>query len=143
MIAQQQVREVLEEIIRDTDYFLVDIMVSKGNEITVMVDNEKGITIEQCAEINRQVNLMLDRDVEDYSLVVSSPGLDAPLKVVQQYRKNLGRSLDISLRDGSALRGILSSASDTGIGLDTGEKGSQEKKIRFDDIVKAKINIDF
>jgi len=133
----------LESILSDKDYFLVDVMVSKGNKITVHADHLKGITIEQCAEISKQIHLKLDRDVEDYSLVVSSPGLDAALKVAQQYRKNVGRALEISLKDGSSVKGILATADDSEIGIAVGKEGSSEQIIKLDEIETAKVKIEF
>jgi len=143
MITQQHVAVLLEEIFPDKDYFLVDVTVSKGNKITVLADHVNGITIQQCAEISKQIHQKLDRDTEDYSLVVSSPGLDAPLKVVQQYRKNIGRSLGISLKDGTSLKGILASAGDTEIGISPEKEGGSEKIVKVDDIEMAKVNIEF
>ena len=143
MITLQQIEKVLEEILTDKDFFLVDVTVSRGNKITVQADHVNGITIEQCAEISKKISLKLDRDTEDYSLVVSSPGLDAPIKVVQQYRKNIGRSLDISLKDGTSLKGMLASAGDTEIGITPEKEGGSEKIIKLDDIEMAKVNIEF
>ncbi len=143
MITQQQIEDILKKILSDKDYFLVDIKVSRGNKITVQADHVNGITVEQCAEIHKKINMILDRDFEDYSLVVSSPGLDEPIKVVQQYRKNIGRSLDIRLKDGSSVKGILVTASETEIGIAAEKRSSSEKIIKLEDIETAKVKIEF
>ena len=115
MITDEAIIELVEQHIQGTDIFLVEVAVKPGNVIRVHVDRPEGISIDECVKISRYLNEMLDRDVEDYSLEVSSPGLGAPFKVKQQYEKNMGRKIDVLLSDGTRITGELNSVSDKGI----------------------------
>ena len=111
-----------------------------GNVIRVHVDRPEGISIDQCVEISRFLNESLDRDVEDYALEVSSPGLSSPFRVKQQYEKNRGRSIDVLFKEGSRLQGNLESVSDEGIVLKVKDK---EMEVTFEEIKTAKAIISF
>jgi ribosome maturation factor RimP len=111
MIAKEHIYRVVEETLGDTGFFLVDIHVSKGNLIQVFLDHAQGINLDQCAEFSRKIEDKLSRDEEDFELQVSSPGLGQPIRVIQQYRKAIGQKLEILLKDGEKIRGILESVS--------------------------------
>jgi len=140
MITNEAIIELVEQHIQGTDIFLVDVAVKPGNVIRVHVDRPDGISIDECVVISRHVHEMLDRDVEDYSLQVSSPGLGTPFKVKQQYEKNAGHNLDVLLSDGTRFSGKLQSVSDTGIVLQV--KGKDEA-IEFEEIETSKAIISF
>ena len=91
------------------EMFIVDITVGTGNSIEVLVDSDKGISIEDCVKINRHIEQNLDRDVEDFSLEVSSPGLTQPFKHLRQYQKNIGKKVELVARSGEKEEGILKS----------------------------------
>ena len=131
---------MVEQCIQGTDIFLVEVSVKPGNMITVHVDEPEGIAIQECVKISRHINGILDKDVEDYSLQVSSPGLGSPFKVKQQYEKNAGRSIEVRLSDGTAVTGKVQSVSDSGIILEV--KGSDEE-VKFEEISKSKAIISF
>jgi len=140
MITEQAVIELIEKHIQGTDIFLVEVTVKSGNVIRVHVDRPEGISIDQCVEISRFLNESLDRDVEDYALEVSSPGLSSPFRVKQQYEKNRGRSIDVLFKEGSRLQGNLESVSDEGIVLKVKDK---EMEVTFEEIKTAKAIISF
>jgi ribosome maturation factor RimP len=140
MITEEEIKEMVEQHIQGTDIFLVEVAVKAGNVIRVYVDRPEGISIDECVKVSRHVNEMLDRDVEDYALEVSSPGLGALLKVKQQFEKNMGRNLDILLLDGDRITGKVQSVSDRGVILAI--KGD-DKEIVFEEIKKAKAIISF
>ena len=94
MITDEAIIELLEQHIQGTDIFLVEVAVKTGNVIQIHVDRPDGISIEECVKISRHLNEKLDREVEDFSLEVSSPGLNAPFRVKQQYEKNTGRMIE-------------------------------------------------
>ncbi|MFH0760901.1 MAG: ribosome assembly cofactor RimP [Bacteroidota bacterium] len=112
MIVKKHIYGVVEEILRDTGFFLVDIQVSRGNLIQVFLDHADGINLDQCAEFSKKIEDTLSRNEEDYELQVSSPGLGQPIRVIQQYRKAIGQKLEILLNDGEKIRGILESVSE-------------------------------
>ena len=131
---------MVERHIKGSDAFLVDVTVKPGNAIRVHLDTPEGISIEECAKISRFLNESLDRDVEDYSLEVSSPGLGGAFRVKQQYEKNVGGKIEVVLTDGMKVKGILKSLSDSGIVLTV---SGQEKEIGFKEIKTAKTIIEF
>ena len=112
MIDKQLLAETVENALKDTDLFLVDIKVTPTNEITVTVDSKQGVDIEQCLSITRRIEEVFDRDVEDYELEVGSAGLTAPMKVKGQYDKNIGNPVEVLTRDGRKLHGVLTAVAD-------------------------------
>ena len=112
MIDKQLLTQTVENAIKDTDLFLVDIKVTPSNEITVTVDSTKGVDIEQCLEVTRRIEEVFDRDVEDYELEVGSAGLTSPFKVKGQYDKNIGNPVEVLTKDGRKLHGVLTAISD-------------------------------
>ena len=154
MITRESVTQLIEEKIAGTDMFIVDVTVRPGNVIDVTLDSDAGITIEACTEVHRHLLHSMDREVEDYSLVVGSPDLTKPLLVRRQYVKNIGRSLAVKTREGNKFEGVLTHVTDTEITLHTrnkedvpGKKSKQwverDKLIAFDQIDTAKIVIQF
>ena len=140
MITVEHIKALIGKHIEGSDAFLVDVTVKPGNAIRVHVDTPEGISIEECAQISRFLNESLDRDVEDYSLEVSSPGLGGAFRVKQQYEKNVGRKIEVQLADGIKVKGILESLSDSGIVLSV---SGQKKEIGFKEIKTAKAIIEF
>ncbi|MBN8865404.1 MAG: ribosome assembly cofactor RimP [Sphingobacteriales bacterium] len=149
--------QVLEQkvaalIAADPDVFLVDIRIKPTNNIKVFLDADNGISIDRLIQYNRR----LYKDLEesnlypdgDFSLELSSPGLDEPLKLHRQYIKNIGRWLEIMLSDGTRREGKLLAAAELELTLEE-EKGKGKKKelvthtIPYSDIKTAKIQVKF
>ncbi len=107
MIDKELLRTTVLEALKGTGAFLVDIQISKDNDIVVEVDSHDDIDLDFCAGITRKIEEKFDRDVEDYSLEVGSAGLTAPFKVVEQYTKNLGKDVEVLTKDGRKLHGVL------------------------------------
>ena len=128
MIDKTSIEEIVRKHIADTDIFLVDISVNPGNIIHVYVDKPDGISINECTEINRHIISQLDKDIEDYELEVSSPGLGLPFKIFQQYQKNLGRNLEVVLKSGLKVKGKLIEASPERIEIEEQKKQRGEGK---------------
>ena len=140
MITTENISDLVTQHIGGTDIFLVEVLVKPGNAITVHVDRPDGISIDECVKISRYLNESLDRDVEDYSLEVSSPGLGGAFRVKQQYEKNLGRDIEILYTDGIKVKGKLQKVSDEGVVLNV--QGDDEE-IRFEEMKTAKAIISF
>ena len=132
MIEQSIIETHLKKILADAGCFLVDIRVDKSNRILVHVDRDEGVSITDCVNISRELETKLDRDSEDFALEVSSPGLDSPFKVIEQYYKNRGNKVKVVLEGGETLEGILNEVSNKDIVIDTGKGGTVDMKI--DDI---------
>ena len=140
MINSETILALIEQHIKETDIFVVEVSVKAGNSIRVHVDRPDGISIDECVQISRFLNESLDRDEEDYSLEVSSPGLGGPLRVKQQYQKYLSHPIDVLFSDGIRTTGKLLSVSDKGFVL-KGKEGEQE--ISFDEVKTVKAIISF
>lgn len=119
MSLTEEIGSMLEPYLEDGRFFVVSLTVKpvrSAHHITVLVDSDEGVTIEQCASISRRLAHQIEtREMfgDAYNIEVSSPGVDQPLVLPRQYRKNVGRELKIQLKDGSTVTGKL-----TGIGED-------------------------
>ncbi len=122
MIDKNIIAETVNAAIAHTDAFVVDITVSKDNDIVVELDSPTGVDLDFCAEVNRKLNEALDRDKEDYSLEVGSASLTAPFKVKGQYEKNLGNEVEVLTRDGKKLKGTLTAVGDDDFTIDVTRK---------------------
>lgn len=143
MILKSKIESIVNEAL-GSDEFLVDIKVDKLNHLQVFVDGVDGFNIESCRRISRAVEAKLDREEEDYQLDVSSPGLDKPFKVHQQYEKYINRKIDLSLEDGDVLNAVLKVVEDDLITVEYREnKKTVSKNYRISEIIKAKPSISF
>ncbi len=147
MIERETIEAHLKQILTGTEIFLVDVRVDSSNRITVHIDKIDGISIDDCVRISRDLEGRLDRDREDFALEVSSPGLDAPFKVTEQYRKNIGKMVKVQSADGETYLGILKQVEESGIRLEIpAVKKNEEpelKDLAFGDIVTTRIDIQF
>lgn len=143
------VMAILED---DPSHFLVEIRIKPTNNVKVFLDGDNGITIEKCIAINRALYKQLEGSGifpnDDFSLEVSSPGLDEPLKSDRQYRKNVGRKVEVLLKDGVKLEGKLTEVRDTSILVEEikGKNKKQEiinHEIPMENIKSTKIQIVF
>ena len=151
MITKEKVQSLVEEVLLK-DQFVVDITVGLGNTILVFVDSDSGISVGECVEINRHVEHSLDREIEDFSLEVSSPGLSGSFKVMRQYVKNIGREVEAVTTTGEKQKGILKSVNETGFELEVvvkekvdGKKVAVTKSLtyEFEQVKTVKIVISF
>ncbi len=122
MITASTIREIAESHLEGTPGFIVDVHVSEGNHIKVLLDHDVSTSIEDCMALHRHIESSLDRDVEDFSLDVSSPGLDQPLKMHRQYVKNIGRSVQVKPVEGPKVEGELIRVDDDALTLKIREK---------------------
>jgi len=154
MIDAQQIRQWVESHLAEEGGFLVDLTVSDGADIRVLVDAPEGMPIARCVAISRLIEGQLDRDVQDFALQVSTPGLDQPLKLRPQYDKNVGRSVAVQLHDGHKVEGLLTAVGDEGIVVEHKEKrrieGRKAKEwvtdrheLGWDTIATTKVKISF
>ena len=109
--------------------FIVDVSVSKDNDIVLTVEKEEGvIELEDCVSLSRFFETKFDREAEDYALTVSSAGLDQPFKVFRQFVKAIGTKVEASLKGGRKLVAILEAADEESITLKYSAKESVEGK---------------
>ena len=124
-----QLKNWIDEYLKDTDYELITLTVSATNDILVEVDRLAGVDVDFCAELNRYLVEKLDAVEPDYSLEVGSVSLTDPFKTKMQYEKNLGHDVEV-LVDGKKLRGQLVSVDEETFSVDIEEKVAVEGKKR-------------
>jgi ribosome maturation factor RimP len=113
MIDAKQIEQIVTEKIQGTEIFLVQITVSTSNQVHVFLDTPKGISIDECVEISRHVEQSIDREIEDYALEVSSPGIGDPLRVIGQYLKLIEGTIEVLFLNGVKIQGVLKAVTDT------------------------------
>ena len=109
MINRETVRTLVDEWLKEKEYFLVDVEVTPDDRIVVEIDHKDGVWIEDCAQLSRYLEEHLNRDEEDYELEVGSAGLGQPFKVVQQYINCIGEEVEVLAKDGKKHTGVLKS----------------------------------
>jgi ribosome maturation factor RimP len=142
MIDKTKIEMLVLESVKGTGIFLVDIKTGRSEKISVFVDNEKGITLEECASLHRKLEKMLESEAADFELQVSSPGLSLPFRVIEQYYKNIGKKVRVIDNEGKRSEGILKNVTKGGFELEieVREKGKKAelKEISFNfDQVKS------
>ena len=154
MLNKAKITEIVNEAINTTETFLVDIKATNDNKIFVYIDGFEGMPIDECVRVSRFIESKLDRDKEDFELQVSSPGLDQPFKVIEQYKKHEGQEVRVILKDGTTFEGKIRKVSDNEITLEweetfkePGKKKKQKKlnteALSLDEIASAKTIIRF
>ncbi|WP_299216074.1 ribosome assembly cofactor RimP [uncultured Dokdonia sp.] len=146
----QLIQEAMEE---NPSLFLISLDIQGNNEIKVTIDGDEGVTVQDCIAVSRKVEHNLDRE-EDFSLEVMSVGATTPLQQIRQYKKNIGRSLEIKTTTGLKIEGILEEATDETVTLTwkarepkpvgKGKVTVQKTEaIPYGNIVEAKVMIKF
>ncbi len=129
MAATEQI-QILESFInglieKDLEVFLVSLKIKTGNNIKIFLDGDNGLPIDKCVKINRQLYKFIEETAMypegDFSLEVSSPGIEEPLKMHRQYQKNIGRNVAVVLADDSVKEGTLLDVAETEIVIETTE----------------------
>ncbi len=127
MINAKKIQVLAEEFLEGTSAFLVDVKVASGNVIRISLENDDRTSITDCVALSRHIEGSFDREEEDFSLDVGSPGLDQPLKVLRQYLKIVGKQIAVNPIEGKKLEGELVSVEEdegefVGLVLKTREK---------------------
>lgn len=152
---KEKVQQLLQEALDENPaLFLIDLDIKGDNEITVTIDGDQGVTVQDCIAVSRKVEHNMDREEEDFSLEVMSVGATTPLVFPRQYKKNVGRTLEVKTAQGETIEGLLETATDNEVTL--AWKAREPKPVGkgkvtvqktatlpFKDIVKAKVVIKF
>lgn len=150
---EDKVNALVQEKIADRDdLFVVEVKMHSNGKLEVLVDGDQGISIQDCAAISRHVGFRLEEEdaiPHAYRLEVSSPGIDRPLNTERQYRKNIGRLAQVSLRDGTIRTGKLLEVADESVAIvetikEKGKKAvEQQQTIPLENITTIKVLISF
>ena len=144
----ENIIEIAHEIVTLNGFFLIDVTfrgTDNNKVIEVFFDGEKNITAEDCAEISRKINSVIDEKQlikSRYRLDISSPGVDRPLQFLKQYHKHIGRLFEVVFKvdkEKKSLKGKLLKIEGENLTFFTGK----ESVINFNDIIKAKVLISF
>ncbi len=115
---REKVEKLLEEAFEENNsLFLIDLKIDNSNHISVVIDGDKGVSVNDCISVSRKVEHNLDREEEDFSLDVASAGVSQPLMLPRQYRKNIGRKLAVTTSEGEKFEGELVQMEDEKITL--------------------------
>ena len=147
----QQIEQQVKTIISpDPEAFLVEVKIRPGNNVKVFIDADNGVSIDRLSQYNRRLYKQLEESGVfpngEFSLEISSPGLDEPLKLRRQYVKNIGRYVEVILKNGIKKEGKLISATDNEIVIEEEKSNKKHKEIQphtisYDDIKTTKIQI--
>ena len=107
MITKEQIAAICEEVLVESDRFLVEVKIKPGNIIEVYVDADSAVNIDHCIEISRFIESKLDRDVEDFELSVFSWGLSGALRMDRQMQKYLGKDVEVKSKELGKIQGKL------------------------------------
>jgi len=152
MNAESQIQAIEQKVVAlispDPESFLVEVRIRPGNSVRIFIDSDQGMSIDKLAGYNRSLYKQIEESGffpnGDFSLEISSPGLEEPLKLHRQYLKNVGRPVEVVLKNGIRIVGKLSSVTNDEIVLEE-EKGNKKIKelvphtISYNDIKTTKI----
>lgn len=114
MIDKNLVSEIAKAYLKDSPNYLVDVLVGTDNAVTVEIDNDNGVNIDDCVALSRHIESQFNRDLEDFELTVTSAGLTSPFKTFRQYKKYEGKEIEVLSKNGHKLSGILKSSNEEG-----------------------------
>jgi ribosome maturation factor RimP len=143
MTFKEKVERLLDAAILERSHlFLIDLKIDEANKINVVLDGDNGVNLQDCIDISRVVEQELDREENDFSLEVASAGVSSPLKLVRQYKKNIGRKLKVKTTEDQEIEADLVDADESGISLEW--KAREPKKIgKGKETVEKSVNLPY
>jgi ribosome maturation factor RimP len=147
----EKIENLAKEALSSESHFLVNVVVSLkqgAGKVTIVIDGDNGITIDDCAVFSRKLGKLLEDQGEDVTLEVTTPGVDQPLKLKRQFTRNIGRSLKVQRKDKSVDTGKLVVVNDESIDLEREEKEGKSKTVKhvaipFSEIERAIVQVSF
>lgn len=130
MIDNKTVKTLVEEWLKDNDYFLVDVNMTPDDRIIVEIDHADGVWIEDCADLSRFLQEKLGEQLDDYELEVGSAGIGQPFKVEEQYKNHIGKEVEVLDKQGKKIQGLLKSVDGDTFVVTVKEKQKVEGKKR-------------
>jgi len=136
MITKEKIIQILLDEKIEQDFFIVDVLIQSNNDIKIYIDNKQGISIRTCVLVSRHVEGILLSEDLDFSLEVSSPGLNLPLRVPQQFEKTLGKIVEVVDIEGNKVEGTLLKYDSEGIILEQEKIIKKEGKKKKETVVE-------
>jgi len=153
MLNVKHIKKLVDQHLEGGDKFLVDITITPDNHIQLHLDGDEKLTIDDCKQVHRFLESQLDREKEDFELLVSSAGLDKGFKVKRQYIKNIGREVQVTTTNDGIKTGKLLAVNEDGIEIEVLPARNKKKKVKeqslgkfnllFNDIEETKAVISF
>lgn len=153
MSVEKRIKALVEEKIADRpDLFIVEIKIVNKLKVSILLDGDEGIGIHDCALVSRHVGFHLEEENlidQAYTLEVGSPGVGSPLTLDRQFQKNIGRLLEIKLKDGQKAEGTLINSDDENLIImeiikEKGKKSKEvERNINKNDVAEAIVGVSF
>jgi len=149
-IIEKNIKEITENTVTDSGYFLIDLIIrgfARNRVIEVFIDGKDYVNAEDCSQVSREINnrlqSIIDSD-ENYRLDVSSPGIDRPLKYIEQFPKHITKKFDLNYKEGTETKKVTAKLIDvTGEELKFLTHDNKEMIIKFENIVTAKVLLSF
>lgn len=130
MMQPKEIQQITEQQIGTLPLYLVDVTVSPSDEICVTVDSDTSVSVDDCVELNNRLSAALEPLDDDFALTVTSAGIGQPLRVLRQYRKLVGSSVEVVLKNGTKITAVLAEADADSITLSYDERVAVEGKKR-------------
>ena len=149
MVTKDHIRKLTEGHIQGTGIFLVDVRLSSTGRITVLIDRPEGVRIEDCVSLSRFLSNEMGEEADEHELNVSSPGLDMPFLVQEQYLKNEGHEVEVVTNEGDKITGILRNITAGGFDLEivSKHKGKDPETrmapFNYEDVKSVTVKISF
>ena len=125
---KQTIDNILQQKLAELELFLVELNVSADNVITIYADGMNNISIDQCTAIARHLRSELGESADDFEITVSSPGLDKPFRHINQYVKNIGKSVEVLMVEGTKMEGKINAATENEIVINLFKKRNPKNK---------------
>jgi len=145
-----KIEALLAPLLEGTDMFVTNLQIEPGNNIKLFLDADEGLNVQKSVSINRQLVTQIDElgwyPNGDYSLEVSSPGVDEPLRSIRQYKKNIGRTLAVTNVEDLEQIGVLKAVTEVGISLEVKINKKKETalvELPFENIKQSIVQVIF
>lgn len=155
MSFKEKVNVLLDEALaQKPSMFLIDLIVTEDNKVSIILDDDNGVILQDCMDVSRAIEHKLDEEELIYSIDVASAGVSTPLKFIRQYKKNVGRNLKVTTNELEKIEAKLTNADDEKITLEWQSrepkkigKGKEtvnnKKEIAYSEIKEAIVLISF
>lgn len=134
MIEKSNIVGLADEFLQNSDKYVVDLQVKPGNIIAVTIDGDTPVTIVDCIQLSKFIESKLDREIEDFDLKISSFGAEKPFKMLRQYRKNIGREVEIIMDDDTIINGKLLDVVDEKIKIKPAGKKKKKNETMIEEL---------
>lgn len=143
MIDKTLIENKLENILKNTEIFLVEIkIIANTQKILIKLDKNPYLSLDDCGLVHRQLYAELETIYETFELEISSPGIDAFFKVFKQYKKSIGKEVELFTKENKCISGKLIDAVENEY-VEIERKNKELVKINFSEINKTKLIISF